>query len=528
MNRFILAIQEFLKPLNPAQRLILFILLVGVITLFSVLSWWAFQPKYATLLSSLNNETAAEVVRQLDEMNVKYELRDGGATIAVPRDQVYDLRLRIAPTLNSAGQGMGYELFDQNTLGMTDFMQKLNKSRALEGELSRTINSIEQIELSRVHIVMPERSVFERTALNPTVSVFLKIRTGSKLSDSQVEGIASLVAGSIQGMNPENVVILDQFGNRLTDTVSKSEELQLSNANLRIKKEFETYLATKGQSLLDQVLGPGNGVVRVSTDHNFQKVVRDRELVDPETRIVISEERQTTSSNSESVANVENYVLAGDPIPRSQDTQNDETVRQTRNYMVSQTRENIEISAGEVSKIMASVILNYKQMGFDDQQSPIFEPRSDEEINQIYRTIAAAIGIDANRGDELSVTQISFNDPLAFQTETSRPLIAGPIPVQDLIQFGILAVVFIVISILLLKTFKANTDMSRTIGSVDMTSNSGDLSQVPVASMVESKLTPEMVKQLSTSTGQKDQISKFVNENANESLSALRTMITSP
>lgn len=523
MNQFLFFLQRFFGPLSPAQRVLFVVLTVGVLVMFGMLSWWAFKPSYATLLSSLTPEAANQVVSQLEDMNVRYEIRDGGQTIAVPRDQVYELRLKVATGLPSAGQGIGYELFDQNTLGMTDFMQKLNKARALEGELSRTINSLEQVEHSRVHIVLPERSVFQRADSNPTASVFLKIRSGSRLSDNQIEGIASLVAGSIEHMTPENVVILDQNGNRLSDSITSSDESRLSNINLRIKREFEQYITGKGQTLLDQVLGPGNSILRVDTDHNFERVLRDSELVDPETRIIISEEQHTTTNTSESQTNVENYLVDGDIIPRQQDTRTDENLRRTRNYTVSRTRESVEIDAGAVSRISASVVLNYRQTGVDEDFNPIFEPRSEEEMNQLTRSLASSLGINPDRGDELTVTQVQFMDPFAFVT-TDRPLIDGPIPVGEVIQFVVLAIVFLIISLLMMRTFK------NMKGSYVQLQESPPNPQKLISDTLneqsyQRKLTNEAQQQIDESGAQKDAITSFVDQNPGDSVSVLRTLI---
>lgn len=526
MNQFLFFLQRFFGPLSPAQRVLFVVLSIGVLAMFSVLSWWAFSPSYATLLSSLTPDTANQVVSQLEEMNVRYEIRDGGRTIAVPRDQVYELRLKVATTLPSAGQGIGYELFDQNTLGMTDFMQKLNRARALEGELSRTINSLEQVEHSRVHIVLPERSVFQRTDSNPTASVFLKVRAGSRLSTNQIEGIASLVAGSIEQMAPENVIILDQNGNRLSDSITSSDESRLSNLNLRIKREFEQYITGKGQTLLDRVLGPGNSVLKVDTDHNFERVIRDSQLIDPETRIIISEEQHTTSNTSDSQSNIEDYLLDGGVVPRQQDTRADETLRRIRNYEVSRARESVEVTAGAVTRISASVILNYKQTGVDENQNPVFEPRSEQEINQLTQSLASSLGITPGRGDQLSVTQVQFMDPFAFVV-SDRTLIDGPIPVADIIQFVVLAIVFLIISLLLMRTFKT---MKEDLPPLEQESASASDSQKLIsdkstAQEYQKKLTEDAQRQINLSISQKEAITAFVEENPSDSVSILRTLI---
>lgn len=455
MARIVDAFQNFFSPLSGAQKALFLLFSVGILSLASMLFYWALQPSYTVLFGNLNPESAQTIVEDLKSSNVPYELGDNGRSIRVPRDRVYDLRLQYAAEGAAGSDYQGYELFDQNTLGMTDFMQRINKKRALEGELSRTVNSLDQVETSRIHIVLPERSAFQESTVDPSASVILNLKQGNRLQQEQIRGIGELIAGSVEGLSVENVVILDQLGNRISDNVLVSDEMSTGSAAMRLRQETEKYLTSKGQSMLDRVLGPGNSILRIATEHNFDRLTRESNIIDPESRTVVSEEERTSTNNDETQQPVQGQQnQPPEAITTSQ--QQDESSVSVTNYDVTRTREQLEREVGELERISASVLLNYKsEETTNDEGETIteFVPYSDQEITEIRNTLMGALGIQPQRGDRLVITQTRFQNNFQDVPE-EQPFFTDPVSLFELVRWIIMAVVFLVVSVMVYRMTK--------------------------------------------------------------------------
>ncbi|MEX0599702.1 MAG: flagellar basal-body MS-ring/collar protein FliF, partial [Rhodothermales bacterium] len=251
MNPFFQNVQAFLRRLSPGQKLSLGLVVVGGVGIIGAIAFWAGQPNYALLFGNLEPGDANQVVEALQADGVKYEIKNNGTAVYVPRDDVYELRLRFAGDGLVSDGPLGYELFDRGTLGMTDFMQKLNLKRALEGELSRTITNVRQVDVARVHLVMPERSPFRETQVEPTASVVLKLAGSSRLTSEQIDGITQLVAGAVEGLAPADVTVLDTRGNMLSNPNQGDADAISSSTQLEYQRSVEKHLTDKGQSMLD-------------------------------------------------------------------------------------------------------------------------------------------------------------------------------------------------------------------------------------------------------------------------------------
>ncbi len=401
MSPYLEHLKEFLSRLSAAQKMMLALVLVGSTAALAGIAYWANRPDYALLFGGLSATDAGKIVETLKEQNIPYELKENGASILVPRENVYDLRLRIASDgLVSDGQA-GYELFDQNSLGMTDFMQKVNLRRALEGELAKTITSIRQVEQCRVHLVLPERSPFKEKQARPSASVVMQLAGGGALNPAQIEGITALVSGAVEGLAPADVTILDTRGALLSNPAAGNPDASLSSSQLRAQKEVETHLTTGGQSMLDQVLGPGNAIVRVSATLDFSRTVSEKETIDPESATVISEEQLD-----------------------EQRTEGDATNSAVRNYELSRTREREEKSVGAVKAMTISVIVNHKATlppADEPEAKPTFAPHTPAELQEIEDLVKNAVGFDSARGDRFAIHQTLFdtsaNDQVAREME---------------------------------------------------------------------------------------------------------------
>ena len=300
MQAFLSRIYQLSEGLTTGQQLGLGGIVVGTVALLVATAYWSSRPDYALLFGDLEPSDANRVVQTLREDGTPYELKDQGTAVYVPQASVHELRLRFSAQGMVQNGQTGYELFDQGTLGMTDFMQKLNSKRALEGELAQTISQMGQVQSARVHLVKPDRDPFqEGDGEQASASVVLGLE-GSALSQSQVQGVTQLVSGAVEELGPGRVTVLDGNGNMLSDPKAGDDNIQLTSTQLDMQRSVEEELVERGQSMLKRVLGSGNAVVRVSAELDFDRTVTTRNEIDPESATVISEER--TRQNSEDSA----------------------------------------------------------------------------------------------------------------------------------------------------------------------------------------------------------------------------------
>ncbi|MEM8487687.1 MAG: flagellar basal-body MS-ring/collar protein FliF [Bacteroidota bacterium] len=386
MENFLENLKAFFSRLSMQQRLgIGLVVGVALICLVSI-GYWAQQTEYSLLFGNLSESSASQVVETLAAENIDYQLKEGGTTIYVPSDKVYDLRLRFAGEGMVSDGSSGYEIFDQNTLGMTDFMQKLNLRRALEGELARTISNITQVDAARVHLVIPERSPFRETQTEASASVVLDLNSGSRLSLGHIEGMIALVSGAVEGLGPADVNILDTDGNMLSDPDAGDSDARLTSNQLRLQAEKEGHLAEKAQSLLDQMLGSGNSVIRVNLELDFSRSIKESNTIDPESQTVIAEERLQEEGDADNASS------------------------SVRNYEVSRSVQTVEKSVGDISYLSVSVILDYKEdPDAAAEAGTSYIPYPEEEVTKIENLVKESVGWRADRGDGFAISQLMFD-----------------------------------------------------------------------------------------------------------------------
>jgi len=449
-------IQEFFGVMNSAQKVMFGLLLSLVIIISGAIFFWAQQDEQVLLFGNLNSDNANAIVQKLDEKNIDYQISNGGNAIYVPSDKVHALRLELASYGGGNTDSKGYELFDSQSLGMTDFMQQVNQKRALEGELQRSINSLTQVKNSRIHLVLQARSPFEESSVEASASVILTLEPGNRLSNNQTAGIASLISGSVEGLSPNSVVILDQLGNRLSDDSDRDSGGDMGNIQMQIKQKSEAYLTEKGQSMLDRVLGAGNSIVRVSVEHDFQKVMIEKDSFDPDSRIIISETNsdQTTENIDREQINATDYT----PVEYMDEAliigqNNIESSTQSRNYEVSREKQYIEETQGEITDISASILLNKKlqeSVGDNGETVPVPLEYTPEEIEEFRKLVAMALGIKADDNttlvDKIAITQIEFEyspyrENIDYQNNQ-------PSDFSDIIRWSLIAVSMLLVAFL--------------------------------------------------------------------------------
>ncbi|MBI2419743.1 MAG: flagellar M-ring protein FliF [Ignavibacteriales bacterium] len=439
------------RMLIGGLAIITIVLLVFVLFIFN-------EPNYTVLYTKLSTEDAGKVIEHLNAQKIPYKIEDNEQTIKVPKEKVYEARLQLATKGIPSTGTIGYEIFDKNTMGMSDFMQKLNYKRAIEGELSRTIMQQSGIENARVQVVFPARSVFKDEQKDPTASVVLKLASSTVLTQNNIQGISHLIASSVEGLKPDKVTIVDTKGNLLSRQNDYGPFGNFTGKQYELKSAVENYLAGKAQSILDNVLGYGNSVVKVNAEIDFNQVEKTMELYDPETQVAISEQTVKSESGGKSISD-SNVVI----------TQN-----QTTNYEVSKTIQKVIEGVGNVKRMtLAAVINGIPKQGKDEQGNPktIMEPRSDEQMKKLENIISQSVGINPQRNDQVSVVSMAFETQNGIETEESGFMTMKFDQMSNLIVglFGIIAALFILKG--LLKRLKNEKIVIGRMGSVgDMAS----------------------------------------------------------
>ena len=392
-------LKEIFDRFSTTQKIsIITLSAITVLAIFALLLW-ANRPQYTILFSELSIGDAARVRDQLQDEKVIYRLKNGGSTILVPKDRVYDLRLQIAAGGIPSQSGVGYEIFDKTNLGMSDFVQKLNYRRALEGELGRTVSSLSEVEQARVHVVLPAPALFKEDEKETTASVVLKLKGRIHLREDQIRGITILVARSVEGLDPENVIILDSYGNLLSGAGESDPMVGLSSTQLELQRKIEAHLASKTQSMLNGVLGPGRSIVRVTSELDFQMIERTSEIFDPESAVVRSEERTESVSEGGGAPQIKEENLLS-------------------NYEINKTVEHIVNSGGSILRLSVAVLIDgtYRE-GADGSAEYI--PRTTQEMTSFSNIVRGALGLREDRGDVLEITNIAFDKESSIETTDS-------------------------------------------------------------------------------------------------------------
>lgn len=430
------------------------------------------------LFSDLDPKDAAAIVEKLKEQNIPYELGDGGTTVRVPQSQVYELRLALAREGLPAGSTVGYEIFDRTNLGMSDFVQKLNHKRALEGELQKTIASFDEVQKVRVMIVLPEKALFEKDQKKPTASVLLHLKSGRSLSKLNIEGIQNLVASSVEGLSPADVTVVDQHGQILSQAPRETSTLAgLTATQYEQQQKVESYLTSRVQSLLDGVLGPGNSVVRVSAELDFTQREQTRENYDPDGQVIRSEERIAEARRSQDSLD----------YPAVNSESNATKVR--TNYEISHTVERIVGGVGTIKRISASVLVNgiTKVVEQDGKKVVQYTPRSQEELQKLTQIVRNAIGYDPERNDQVSVVNLPFDTTMMEEPE-QEPTFVLP---KGNIAIGITALIALLLALWALRRLVMVPPLRRRIEEILVPTAQLQLAPTPGSAVdVTQQLTP--------------------------------------
>ena len=392
-----------------------FILVAGLVAA----AFWSSHTDYSLLYGGLSESEAAKVVSALNESKVSYKV-NGSGSISVAADKVYAMRMQLASKGIPQGEGVGFEIFDKANFGVSDFVQRANYLRALQGELSRTISQLDEIQSARVMIVQPENRLLLDKEKFATASVFVHVRGNAQLGPSSINSIRFLVANSVEGLKPNHVSVVDNQGNVLSENQDNDSLSGMSATQLQSRRNLEQYLSKKAQDILEKVVGPGQAIVRVAAEVNYDTITKSEEKFDPDGQVIRSQTKTDETLDSATTQNGSptgisantptdtNAVASAGSLNKSKNSK----VNSTISYEIGKSRTEVVSAAGSLKRLTAavSVAQNYEGKGAERK----LVSRSPEELEKLRRVVTSALGADLTRGDTIALEELPFNDTFAL------------------------------------------------------------------------------------------------------------------
>ena len=444
---------EFLKTLGPTRLAAMGVVTAALIGFFAFIMLRVTEPTLAPLYTELSFEDSIQITKLLEAQNVTHQVRDDGAVILAPKDDILRLRMQLAESGLPTGGNVGYEIFDKSeTLGTTSFVQNVNHLRALEGELSRSIRTIRNVKQARVHLVLPKRELFKRDQQPPSASIAVKLR--GSLSPTQIQAIQHLVASGVQGLEPHNVTIIDGNG-RLLASGRGDDENYLSTRMDELQMQHENRLRNQVEEIVTSVVGDGRARIEIAAEMDFNKVTETSDLFDPDGQVVRSTQtRSETATAQEKEGN--DGVTVGNELPNADQNQGagpgrneaSDVTEELINYEISRTTKTEVVQGGRIKRLSVAVLVDgiYEK---NETGELTYKPRSVDELEQIATLVRSAVGFDQGRGDKVEVINLQFAEgPESIFPDEEEPLFV--LTKDDYIRMAELGIMLIMTLMVLL------------------------------------------------------------------------------
>jgi flagellar M-ring protein FliF len=463
MKRIIEQFKAVFKAMPVSKKISMAVVLGLVVAGFALMFLWTNQVDYQVLYSNLSQEDAANIVPKLKEQHIPYKLEGGGSVIMVPAEKVYETRLALAGERLPSGGNVGFEIFDQTSFSTTEFVQRLNYQRALQGELSRTIGEFREVDHARVLIVMPKDSLFIEDTRPPSASVLLKLRSG--LSQDKVAGIVHIVASAVEALAPEHVTVVDTTGKVLFKGPNQGDQAALFSSNkLDYQREVEGKIERRVQSMMESIVGVGKAVVRVSAEIDFDQTDLSEEKYDPDNTVIRSRQRRVELSekggeNALGVVSVD----PGQPVTSSQQagtrtkSQKEDDVT---NYEINRVTRHVIKPSGTVNRLSVAAVVDgtYEVVTAEDgSKTEKYVPRTSKELEEFEKIVKRAMGFDADREDQVHVScfPLSISAGIEAPDETGTDWLAfGRQYIRPAINLVLIVLIFLFIARPLFKSVK--------------------------------------------------------------------------
>lgn len=422
------------------RKLMLGVGIAAVVGMMAAVWMWSQKPDYRVLFSNFSDRDGGAIVASLQQMNIPYKFAEGGGAILVPAENVYDARLKLASQGLPKGGNVGFELMENQKLGVSQFLEQVNFQRALEGELARSIQAVAAVQSARVHLALPKASVFVRDQQKPTASVLLNLNAGRTLDPQQVSAIVHLVASSVPDLPAKNVTLVDQSGNLLSNADRIAGANGLDPSQLKYVQELQRSIVKRIESIITPIVGPNNVRAEATADVDFSRVEQAAEIYKPnqtpEATVIRSQQTSESKSiNGNNQATGIPGALANQPQPNatapingappaaangapaaSTETTGNMQKDTTVNYEVDKTIRYVQQPMVGLKRLSVAVVVNHKQ-SFDKNGKPISTPLTEAEKTQITDLVREAMGYNKERGDSLNVVNTPFAVPAQEKIE---------------------------------------------------------------------------------------------------------------
>ncbi|MDC9701476.1 MAG: flagellar basal-body MS-ring/collar protein FliF [Alphaproteobacteria bacterium] len=407
----------FIQALGPSRIAAMGAIAAGLFGFFAFLILQIIEPQMALLFSNLDIRDANIIVNELETRDIPFKLLNKGTTILVPKDNVTRLRMTLAEDNLPSGGTLGYELFDQtNSFGTPSFVQKINRLRALEGELARTIRTIDKIQTARIHLVLPERELFSRDKAMPSASIIIKTR--GELSNANIKSIQHLVASAVNGLKPQNISIVNEKGTLLASGSEDDKNSILTSSFGEHRLNLERDLRRQIKRIVTSIVGPNQARVTVTAELEHNRITQTSDLFDPAGQVIRStqttEEKRFSSTKEPlqgtTVSNELPSISNATSNAKSQSSNQNDKTQETVNYEISRTTKTEIIEPGSIKKLSVAVLVDGIYSKKENGETA-YTPRSKEQIDQIITLVRSTIGYNSKRGDVVEVVNIQFVQP---------------------------------------------------------------------------------------------------------------------
>lgn len=514
MKSFLEQFTRLWGQFSIAQRVTMGLGAAGVLVAMVALVMWAQRPDMKLLYGRLGEKEAAEVVAALEASGVKYEIGAGGGSIYVQSDKVHRIRMDLATKGLPGKDGVGFEIFDKSNFGISDFVQRTNFTRALQGELSRTIGQLNGVRSARVMVVMPENRLLLKSAdSRPTASVFVDV--GTPLGVDAVNSIRSLVANAVEGLRIDDVAVIDNRGNVLSEELKSDPLLGTAASQIKFRKSVEDYMGGKVETMLAKVLGPGKAVVRVSAEIDTAVVSTVDEKFDPESQVArtetltedtsLSTERKESSASTGATGVGANTPAANDTTTASTPLKNTEDNRKskTQNYEINRTTTNTQKNPGAIKQVTAAVFVSQRpKANPKDAAAPA---RTPAELDSLRQMVVNALGIQAANPADLakivSIQEVAFEAPAVDTSVSPERIMSYVETVRPLLTVLLAGGIFYFFIRMLRRTkaeegrFELLKNNDRRLLDNEMALDAGGVASMPKRELISPEMLNELIRQ---------------------------------
>ncbi|VAV85206.1 Flagellar M-ring protein FliF [hydrothermal vent metagenome] len=529
---------DTMKGANPTRLIVYGATLALVIAAFVALVMWSQRPEYRTLFGGLSDEDISAVVENLDSRKVPYKIL--GGAVKVPDNLLYETRIALAGEGLPRGGSVGFEIFDESSFGVTQFVQKINYMRAMQGELARTISQIQAVEGARVHLAVPEKGVFLDDIEKGRASIVLKLRGGGTLTPSQVQGIVHLTASAVDGLLPGDVTVVDTTGRMWTNAANESAvPMGLTAAQFEYKRGLEKDMEKRIQSMLEKTIGVGKVVARVSTEMVTTHVERTEETYDPDGQVVRSEHRTkekiSGGRQSSGVPGVLSNVPGGTGAQAGGLASSSQKQDEVINYEISKVISRVVEPIGKIEKLSVSVLIdgNYEEVigelpedAPEDAEPPVTQKyieRSSDEIQRLEGVVKAIIGFSEIRGDIITIESVPFKSSSMVDVggamvgaDSIIPAFIAPY-INTIIKSGVSGIIALFVILFILKpVIKRLTEETKALSTIDQIGASAAMAPGGEEG------TPEYEKQRAANQGETERIKDAVRKNPRQAAMILK------